>query len=93
MLISGGLTDSEVAKSLHRSLRTVHSHRLTIGRKMGLKRRSEVATMMVQRGLVACMPEHVKPVTSFLIVTNGVVDRAKQPPPMPARGAAPQLKR
>lgn len=92
MLISGGLTDSEVAKSLHRSLRTVHSHRLTIGRKMGLKRRSEVASMMVQRGLVACMPEHLKPVTSFLVVTNGV-DRPVEQPPVITRTVGPRVKR
>jgi len=76
MLISGGLADSEVALALHRSLRTVHSHRLTIGRKLELRRRSEVARLMIERGLVGCIGEQTKMPKSYFVVSNGLRDES-----------------
>ena len=52
-LLSASLTDSEIARELHRSIRTVHAHRRSIGQKLGLKRRSEVAELFRSRGLGA----------------------------------------
>lgn len=52
-LVAASLTDSEIARELHRSIRTVHAHRRSIGQKLGLKRRSEVAEVFRSRGLGA----------------------------------------
>jgi DNA-binding CsgD family transcriptional regulator len=52
-LIAASLTDGEIARELHRSVRTVHAHRRSIGQKLGLKRRSEVAEVFRSRGLGA----------------------------------------
>lgn len=52
-LLSASLTDSEIARELHRSIRTVHAHRRALGQKLGLKRRSEVAELFRSRGLGA----------------------------------------
>jgi|GEM_PF-4055395 len=71
MLVSSGLTDLEVANSLHRSLRTIHSHRNAVGRKLGLARRTEVAQLMISRGLVASVESHPAR-RSFFNVPNGL---------------------
>ncbi len=52
-LVAASLTDGEIAHELHRSIRTVHAHRRSIGQKLGLKRRSEVAELLRSRGLGA----------------------------------------
>lgn len=52
-LVAASLTDNEIAQELHRSVRTVHAHRRSIGQKLGLKRRSEVAELLRSRGLGA----------------------------------------
>ncbi|MBY0113053.1 MAG: LuxR C-terminal-related transcriptional regulator [Phycisphaerales bacterium] len=59
-LLSASLTDSEIASELHRSIRTVHAHRRSIGQKLGLRRRSEVAEMMRSRGLAASPVLHAR---------------------------------
>lgn len=52
-LIAASLTDGEIARELHRSVRTVHAHRRAIGQKLGMKRRTEVAEFLRSRGLGA----------------------------------------
>ncbi|MDX9912290.1 MAG: helix-turn-helix transcriptional regulator [Phycisphaerales bacterium] len=56
MLIAAGMSDDEIAESLHRSVRTVHSHRRMIGRRLRVKSRAEIVRIMVDRGLVAETP-------------------------------------
>lgn len=52
-LIGAGLTDTEVAWAVHRSVRTIHAHRRAIGRKLKLTRRAEIIEFMCARGLAA----------------------------------------
>lgn len=53
MLIASGYSDSDIATTICRSLRTVHAHRRMLGRKMGVERRHEIARQMCARGLIA----------------------------------------
>lgn len=53
MLIASGYSDSDIATTICRSLRTVHAHRRMLGRKMGVERRHEIARRMCARGLMA----------------------------------------
>lgn len=50
-LIAEGLTALEIAERLHRSIRTVENHRESIGRKLGLRNRVEIARFAVRAGL------------------------------------------
>jgi DNA-binding CsgD family transcriptional regulator len=72
MLISGGKTDLEVAQALHRSLRTVHSHRASLGRKLGLQRRAELTHFMAARGMVACSEQVSARSRGAFEVPNGI---------------------
>lgn len=58
-LIAASLTDSEIASELHRSIRTVHAHRRSIGEKLQMRRRSGVADLMRSRGLGALPSGHL----------------------------------
>lgn len=53
MLIASGYSDSDIATTICRSLRTVHAHRRMLGRKMGVDRRHEISRQMCARGLIA----------------------------------------
>jgi PAS domain S-box-containing protein len=53
MLIASGYSDSDIASTICRSLRTVHAHRRMLGRKMGVERRHEISRQMCARGLIA----------------------------------------
>lgn len=53
MLIASGYSDSDIATTICRSLRTVHAHRRMLGRKMGVERRPEISRQMCARGLIA----------------------------------------
>lgn len=53
MLIASGYSDSDIATTICRSLRTVHAHRRMLGRKMGVERRHEISRQMCARGLIA----------------------------------------
>lgn len=52
-LISQGLTTAEIAKSLHRSVKTVEWHRVSLGNKLGLSNRVELARLAIRAGLVS----------------------------------------
>lgn len=51
-LIGAGLTDAEIASEIHRSVRTVHAHRRSIGQKLRIGRRAELVRAMVLRGII-----------------------------------------
>lgn len=53
MLIAAGMSDEDIAEELHRSVRTVHSHRRMIGRRLNVRTRAEIVRAMADRGLVA----------------------------------------
>ncbi len=50
-LIGKGLQISEIASTLFRSPKTIENHRSSIGRKLGVTRRSELARLAHQAGL------------------------------------------
>jgi len=50
-LLGKGLTVPEIAHQLHRSQKTVESHRLALGRKLGADNRVKLARLAIQAGL------------------------------------------
>jgi len=50
-LIAEGLTVPEIARRLHRSRKTIESHRLSLGRKLGVNNRVKLARLAIQAGL------------------------------------------
>lgn len=52
MLIASGLSSNEIAESLHRSRRTIDCHRASIGHKLDLSSRADVALIAMRAGLV-----------------------------------------
>lgn len=51
-LIGHGLSTREIAEQLHRSIKTVQTHRLALGRKLGVRNRVQLARLAIQAGLV-----------------------------------------
>ena len=51
-LLGKGMSVPQVAAVLHRSARTVESHRLSIGKKLGIRNRSELTRLAIRAGLV-----------------------------------------
>lgn len=52
-LIAEGESLPEIAQKLHRSLKTIESHRLSLGRKLGASNRVELARIAIAAGLVS----------------------------------------
>ena len=50
-LIGRGFTTEQIASHLHRSKRTVQGHRVSLGRKLGVKTRGEITRLAVEAGL------------------------------------------
>lgn len=50
-LIGMGLSSNDIAKKLCRSLKTVESHRLKLGKKLGMKNRVQLARIAIVAGL------------------------------------------
>jgi two-component system, NarL family, response regulator NreC len=48
-----GHTNSEIARLLHLSVRTVESHRANLQRKLGLSTRAKLVEFALKRGLLA----------------------------------------
>lgn len=51
-LIGEGLSTSDIAESLHRSVKTVEWHRVSLGNKLGVTNRVELARIAISAGLV-----------------------------------------
>ena len=60
LLIGSGATDRTIAELLHRSVRTVHAHRRSIGRKLSIESRSQMQAMVRERGLRLDLSELVR---------------------------------
>ena len=55
-LIGYGLSSKEIAERLHRSIKTVNTHRSALGRKLGVSNRVQLARIAVHAGLVPSDP-------------------------------------
>lgn len=51
-LIGAGLSTADIAKHLHRSVKTVEWHRVSLGNKLGVTNRVELARIAIAAGLV-----------------------------------------
>lgn len=51
-LIGQGLSTAEIAARLFRTVKTIESHRLMLGKRLGARNRVELARMAIQAGLV-----------------------------------------
>jgi DNA-binding CsgD family transcriptional regulator len=56
-LIAEGNSLPSIAQQLHRSLKTIESHRLSIGRKLRASNRVELARIAIAQGLVSIKPD------------------------------------
>ena len=55
-LVAQGLSLPEIAEQLHRSLKTIESHRLSLGRKLGASNRVELTRIAIAAGLAPLQP-------------------------------------
>jgi len=55
-LIAEGCTTAEIARRLHRSVKTVEWHRVSLGSKLGVSNRVELARIAIRAGLVDLEP-------------------------------------
>ena len=51
-LIGEGYSLPEIAQQLHRSVKTIETHRLTLGKKLNANNRVELARIAISTGLV-----------------------------------------
>jgi DNA-binding CsgD family transcriptional regulator len=51
-LIGSGLSTADIAKKLHRSVKTVEWHRVSLGTKLGVSNRVELAHIAIKAGMV-----------------------------------------
>ncbi len=51
-LIGLGLSTADIAKKLHRSVKTIEWHRVSLGTKLGVKNRVELARLAISAGMV-----------------------------------------
>ncbi len=77
-LIAEGLSVSEISKVLYRSEKTIQSHRLSIGRKLGARNRVELARIAIEAGLVPSHPgiSTAPPVSDLLSFSQASLDSA-----------------
>jgi PAS domain S-box-containing protein len=52
-LIGEGLSTADIAKELHRSVKTIEWHRVALGTKLGVSNRVELARIAIRAGLVS----------------------------------------
>lgn len=60
-LIAEGCTTAEIARRLHRSVKTVEWHRVSLGSKLGVSNRVELARIAIRAGLVDLEPAEDSP--------------------------------
>lgn len=58
VLIGEGDSLPEIAQKLSRSLKTIESHRLSLGRKLNVSNRVELAKIAIRAGLVSIAEDH-----------------------------------
>lgn len=63
-LIAEGLSVVEISKVLYRSEKTIQSHRLSIGRKLGARNRVELTRIAIEAGLVSAHPSQLQGTTA-----------------------------
>lgn len=51
-LIGAGLSTADIAKKLHRSVKTIEWHRVSLGNKLGVSNRVELARIAINAGLI-----------------------------------------
>ena len=61
-LLGRGMSNEQIAQQLHRSIRTVHGHRLALGTKLASDSRVELARVAIECGLVRLPVEYVNKV-------------------------------
>jgi PAS domain S-box-containing protein len=62
-LIAEGLSVAEIARRLHRSTKTIESHRLSLGRKLGVDNRVKLARLAIQADLASVPGTNEQPAT------------------------------
>ncbi len=81
-LIGQGLSTAEIASRLHRTTKTIESHRLTLGKKLGARNRVELALIAINAGLVDRRPGDAEPASDSAqslragLTENGEAERA-----------------
>lgn len=60
-LIAQGLSSEEIAKNLHRSRKTIEFHRASLGRKLGVENRVQLALLAIRAGLVPLIQSDNRP--------------------------------
>jgi PAS domain S-box-containing protein len=63
-LIGQGLATADIAKHLHRSEKTVEWHRVSLGNKLGVSNRVELARIAIRSGLTGTNPDPRSPVAA-----------------------------
>lgn len=80
-LIGEGDSLIEIAQKLHRSLKTIESHRLSLGRKLNATNRVELAKIAIAQGLVKLAGadaggEGLRDAQAWIELINNEIDRA-----------------
>ncbi len=76
-MIAEGCSNRDIADRLHRSVETVRSHRRTIGKKLGMKDRVQIARRAMELGVVP--PPGVMTGFAHRMVTATVAESASVP--------------
>lgn len=63
-LIGLGLSTADIAKKLHRSVKTIEWHRVSLGEKLGVTNRVELARIAIAAGLVSADSTCAQPETA-----------------------------
>lgn len=58
-LIGQGLSTAEIARRLYRTVKTIESHRLMLGKRLGARNRVELARIAIRAGLTDLSPDAV----------------------------------
>lgn len=74
-LIAEGHSLAEIAQNLSRSLKTVESHRLSLGRKLRASNRVELAKIAIANGLISVGPAQANPPDSNLSLKHDLINQ------------------
>ena len=73
-LIGQGLSTAEIARRLFRTVKTVESHRLMLGKRLGARNRVELARIAIQAGLIDLDSPHAEVKSAFADNGLGIAD-------------------